>query len=175
LLLKEKIKNLITIIAPRHINRVDKVEKLCNKFNLPTQIVKKNDPIAKNKEIIIINSYGNLPRFLSLSKSVFMGKSTIESLKSVGGQSPIEAAKFGCKIYHGPFVYNFKEIYEILNKIKVSYEIRNPDELAMRLSSDLKDDKNNNKEFLVLIKDLERKTLNETMNSINKFLFNDNK
>lgn len=175
LLLKEKIKNLITIIAPRHINRVDKVEKLCNKFNLSSQIVKKNDPIAKNKEIIIINSYGNLPRFLSLSKSVFMGKSTIESLKSVGGQSPIEAAKFGCKIYHGPFVYNFKEIYEILNKIKVSYEIRNPDELAMRLSSDLKDDKNNNKEFLVLIKDLERKTLNETMNSINKFLFNENK
>ena len=45
----------------------------------------------------------------------------------------------------------------------------------MRLSSDLKDDKNNNKEFLVLIKDLERKTLNETMNSINKFLFNENK
>ena len=175
LLLKEKIKNLITIIAPRHINRVDKVEKLCNKFNLSTQIVKKNDPIAKNKEIIIINSYGNLPRFLSLSKSVFMGKSTIESLKSVGGQSPIEAAKFGCKIYHGPFVYNFKEIYEILNKIKVCHEIKNPDELAMRLSSDLKDDKNNNKEFLVLIKDLERKTLNETMNSINKFLFNENK
>ena len=175
LLLKEKIKNLITIIAPRHINRVDKVEKLCNKFNLSSQIVKKNDPIAKNKEIIIINSYGNLPRFLSLSKSVFMGKSTIESLKSVGGQSPIEAAKFGCKIYHGPFVYNFKEIYEILNKIKVCYEIKNPDELAMRLSSDLKDDKNNNKEFLVLIKDLERKTLNETMNSINKFLFNENK
>ena len=175
LLLKEKIKNLITIIAPRHINRVDKVEKLCNKFNLSSQIVKKNDPIAKNKEIIIINSYGNLPRFLSLSKSVFMGKSTIESLKSVGGQSPIEAAKFGCKIYHGPFVYNFKEIYEILNKIKVCHEIKNPDELAMRLSSDLKDDKNNNKEFLVLIKDLERKTLNETMNSINKFLFNENK
>ena len=45
----------------------------------------------------------------------------------------------------------------------------------MRLSSDLKDDKNNIKEFLVLIKDLERKTLNETMNSINKFLFNENK
>ena len=62
---------------------------MCNKFNLSSQIVKKNDPIAKNKEIIIINSYGNLPRFLSISKSVFMGKSTIESLKSVGGQSPI--------------------------------------------------------------------------------------
>ena len=62
-----------------------------------------------------------------------------------------------------------------MNKIKGCYEIRSPDELAMRLSSDLKDDKNNNKEFLVLIKDLERKTLNETMNSINKFLFNENK
>ena len=32
-------------------------------------------------------------------------------------QNPIDAAKLGCKIYHGPYVYNFKEIYEILEKI----------------------------------------------------------
>ena len=93
----------------------------------------------------------------------------------MGGQSPIEAAKFGCKIYHGPFVYNFKEIYEILNEIKVCFKIKNPDDLAVKLSSDLKDDKNYNEEFLILIKDLERQILTKTMNTINQFLFNENK
>ena len=40
-----------------------------------------------------------------------------------GGQNPIDAAKLGCKIYHGPYVYNFKEIYEILKKNNISKEI----------------------------------------------------
>ncbi len=175
LILKEKFKDLITIIVPRHIHRANNIKKLCIDLKLSSQIIKKNDEIAENKEIIIVNSYGNLPRFLRLAKSVFIGKSTIKDLKNVGGQSPIEAAKFGCKIYHGPFVYNFKEIYEILNKIKVCFKIKNPDDLAVKLSSDLEDDKNYNKEFLILMKDLERQILTKTMNTINQFLFNENK
>ena len=38
----------------------------------------------------------------------------LKKLHKVSGQNPIEAAKLGCKIYHGPYVYNFKEIYELL-------------------------------------------------------------
>ena len=38
----------------------------------------------------------------------------IKKLHKVGGQNPIEAAKLGCKIYHGPYIYNFKEIYDFL-------------------------------------------------------------
>ena len=44
----------------------------------------------------------------------------IEKLKNDGGQNPIEAAKLRCKIYHGPFVYNFREIYELLEKNSIS-------------------------------------------------------
>ena len=42
---------------------------------------------------------------------VFIGKSILQSLEKVGGQNPLEAAHQGCKIYHGPFVSNFKEIF----------------------------------------------------------------
>ena len=31
-----------------------------------------------------------------------MGKSLSKKLEKVGGQNPIEPAKCGCKIYHGP-------------------------------------------------------------------------
>ena len=44
----------------------------------------------------------------------------IKKLKNDGGQNPIEAAKLKCKIYHGPYVYNFEEIYEILEKNNIS-------------------------------------------------------
>ena len=46
-----------------------------------------------NKEIIIINSYGKASEYLSLSRSVFIGKSLIKKLQHVGGQNQIEAAK----------------------------------------------------------------------------------
>ena len=61
---------------------------------------------------------------------VFIGKSTIKHLKNVGGQNPVEAAKLRCKIYHGPYVYNFEEIYEILKKNKISKEIKDYKQLS---------------------------------------------
>ena len=40
----------------------------------------------------------------------------LKKLESVGGQNPIDAAKMGCRIFHGPYVYNFQEIYALLSK-----------------------------------------------------------
>ena len=68
---------------------------------------------------------------------MFIGKSTLKKLENVGGQNPIEAAKLGCKIYTGPFVYNFDEIYKMFENNKISKTIKSPDELANYLITDL--------------------------------------
>ena len=52
----------------------------------------------------------------------------LKKLKNDGGQNPIDAAKLGCKIYHGPYVYNFEEIYKILKKNNISKKIKNYEE-----------------------------------------------
>ena len=114
--LKEKFKNIVTVIAPRHIERTREIVSLCKNLNLNVQILNDKDIIQDNMDIIIVNSFGVLNNFYKYAKSVFIGKSTLKKLKEVGGQNPIDAAKLGCKIYHGPYVYNFKEIYEILEK-----------------------------------------------------------
>ena len=49
--LKDKFNNIITIIAPRHINRVKKIKNLCDKYNLSAQIIKKNDQILSKKKL----------------------------------------------------------------------------------------------------------------------------
>ena len=51
-------------------------------------------------------------------QKVFLLEVIIKRLKDDSGQNPIDAAYLGCKVYHGPYVSNFYEIYEILNKIK---------------------------------------------------------
>jgi 3-deoxy-D-manno-octulosonic-acid transferase len=171
--LKKKYKDIITIIAPRHIERVKSIKRSCDDFNLNVQILNKNEPILDNIEIIIINSFGILSNYFKYAKSVFIGKSTIKSLENVGGQNPIDAAKLGCKIYHGPYVYNFKEVYEILEKNYISKKIENAEELSDNLIKDLEDHRKENKKISVLINNLGQKTLADTMNKINNFLLNE--
>ena len=171
--IKKKYADIITVIAPRHTNRVEKVKSLAKKLNLKSQILNKNDKIFKDSEIVIINFFGALKEYYAYAKSVFIGKSMIKKLENVGGQNPIEAAKFNCKIYNGPYVYNFKEIYRILNKNKISKKIENYQELSRNLIIDLRKIKNQKREISSKIKRIEHKTLIDNMILIKKFLYND--
>lgn len=171
--LKKSYNNTLTIIAPRHIERSAAIKSLCDKLNLKSQILNKNETIQEGFEVIIINSFGILSNYLRYAKSVFIGKSMLKSLEKVGGQNPIDAAKLGCKIYHGPYIYNFKEVYEILEKNNVSKRINNHYQLTEHLIADLE---NNNKDidkFNNLMKNLEKNTLDNTLEGINKYIFND--
>ena len=172
--IKRKFNNVITIIAPRHIDRSVKIKSLSEKLNLKSQILNKGDFITKDKEIIIVNFFDALLDFYKYTKSVFIGKSINKKLKNVGGQNPIEAAKLKCKIYHGPYVENFEEIYGILNKNNISKEIKNYQELSRNIISDLArhDKKDYNSDT---INKLGQKTLINTMKLVNNFLHYDNK
>ena len=116
---------------------------------------------------------GFLQNYYKFSKSVFIGKSTIKKLENVGGQSPIDAVRLGCKIYHGPYVYNFKEVYEILKKQKISKQVNNTEELSTNLINDLKIHIKENDKISSFIKDLGQKTLIDTMKNIDNFLNNE--
>ena len=94
----------------------------------------------------------------------------MESLKNEGGQNPIEAAKLGCKIYHGPFVYNFEEIYEILKNNNISQEIINPENFSKDLFNDFNNFEKNFEKSSNLLNDLGSQTLEITIKNINRFL-----
>ena len=94
----------------------------------------------------------------------------IKKLQNVGGQSPIEAAKLGCKIYHGPYVYNFQEIYALLNKHRISEEILESNELSDKLSLDFSNQNEIKEEKLKIINDLGAKILNDTCEELDKII-----
>ncbi len=169
LLLKKKYSDIISIIAPRHIRRSKDIKTLSETFNFNTQILNKDEMIEEDKEIIIINSFGILQDYFKYTKSVFMGKSMLEKLKKVGGQNPIDAAKLGCKIYHGPYIYNFEEVYKILEKNNISLMIRSPEELSVNLVKDLSNIQKKNEKISYIINSLGEKTLIDTMKEIEKF------
>ena len=83
------------------------------------------DDIISKTDILLVNTYGEVTKYLSLSHLAFLGGSLVNQ----GGQNPIEAAKLGCKICHGPHIQNFREVYQYLYNSDLSKVINNDDEL----------------------------------------------
>ena len=124
--LKNKYKNLLTIIIPRHINRVNLITKQLNKMGLVTQTYQSNEKINKKIDIYIVDAYGKTKSFYYFCKNVFLGGSLIKH----GGQNPLEAARYGCNVLHGPNISNFKEIYDFLKINKISQKIITKDNMV---------------------------------------------
>ena len=74
-----------------------------------------------NIDVYLIDTYGEAKKFLRYSKFIFTGGSIITH----GGQNPLEAARLGCKVIHGPNISNFMEVYNLLKKNNISSQINN--------------------------------------------------
>ena len=116
----KKYKNLLTIIIPRHIDRVSSIKDQLLKMNLTVHLDEPKKKISPNTDVYLVNSYGKTKSFYKVCKNVFLGGSLIKH----GGQNPLEPARHGCNVLYGPHVDNFKSIYNYLDKIKVSKKIQ---------------------------------------------------
>ena len=138
-------------------------------MNLKTQIINKDNFIKEDTEIILINSFGVLNQYFRYCKSVFIGKSMNKKLVSVGGQNPLEAARLGCKIYYGPYVYNFEEVYSFLSNNNITEQIFNFNELSVKVIEDLRTPKIVNKKSLDKINLFGDEILHKTVKEMMKF------
>jgi len=164
--LKLKYPNLITIIIPRHINRIAKIEKIVKKLKLNFLIQDSFSNIKDSIDILIINSYGSTQKFLKLSKYIFVGGSLIDH----GGQNPIEVAYNNSFIFHGPYVYNFTEMYNFLNKENVSFEVKSERELIDQLDNKINAFESNNiKKKIIKIGD---EILSSTIKKLDQYIVN---
>jgi 3-deoxy-D-manno-octulosonic-acid transferase len=166
--LKRKHKNLLTIIIPRHINRIESIKKELNQLNLKTQLDEPLSSIDPKTDIYLINSYGKTKLFYNNCKNVFLGGSIINH----GGQNPLEAARFGCNILHGKNISNFKEIYKFLNENKISHLVKTKLEFEKKLDVLLSNKKNSSKIIRNKINYIGEKILNNTQKEINFYLKN---
>ena len=123
-----------------------------------------------NTDIIIVDSYGESLKFYSISKYVFLGKSLAAALTKDSGQNPIEPARLGCKIFHGPYVNNFAEIYKYLNELGVTKKVNNSNELSLSLVEEFKDNKPKNPEIAEKIETYGQNILNNFTMEIKKYI-----
>ena len=167
--LKKKFKNIFTIIIPRHVERTQSIKKELQKLNLNVCTHGSHVKPDKKIEVYIVDSYGKTKSIYKYCKNIFLGGSLVKH----GGQNPLEATRYGCKILHGPHVENFKEIYDYLGKLKVSTKIKDHSQLSIKLDK-LLSQKNNSKKIQNKLNKIGDKILNDTYNEIYKFIKNEN-
>ncbi len=160
ILLKKKIKNIITIIIPRHIDRVDQIISQISELGLNVVSHKSNKKKLSNIDIYVVDTFGESKKFYKLATTVFLGGSIIKR----GGQNPLEPARFGAKILNGPNIDNFKDVYKYLNQLKISSTINSPQQCANSII--YKKNMKKVKKMKFIGKTILKKTLNELDKSI---------
>lgn len=113
--LKKEYPALKLLLAPRHPERYSAVEALIKETNLPYGKRSNNDTF-KEKDIIMLDTMGELMKMFSLCHFAFIGG----SFSQTGGHNPLEANIWGKPVVSGDCVFNFKDIYAYLTKTKAA-------------------------------------------------------
>ncbi len=104
--LREKIPDLLCIIAPRHPERGSEILNEFQGKNLPLSLRSEDKPITEETSIYLADTLGELGLFYALSPVVIIGGSLLRK----GGQNLLEPARQNCAIICGPEMQNFEEI-----------------------------------------------------------------
>lgn len=127
--------DLLTIIAPRHPHRGEPLAVLASTSGLAAARRSLGEPVRTDTRIYIADTIGELGLIYRLGNIAFLGGSYIVH----GGQNPIEPAKLGVGVLHGPHVFNFTDVYAAFDGKGGALAVDDPDQLGMTLADLLAD------------------------------------
>ena len=133
--LKHSFPGLLTILVPRHPERGAEHRRHRPRRRPESRSARSASCRSRDTDIYVADTLGELGLIYRVAPIVFMGGSLVEH----GGQNPIEAAKLGAAILHGPHVWNFAEIYAALDAAGGAELVADAGKLTVRIGAWLKD------------------------------------
>lgn len=127
--LARRYENLLTIVAPRHPRRGEAVAEIAQDSALRVARRSLGEQPSREVDFYVADTVGELGLFYRLAPLVFVGGSLIPR----GGQNPIEPAKLGAAILHGPHVHNFTEVYAALDRAGGALQVADAKAMAAAL------------------------------------------
>lgn len=137
--IKDNFKNLILVLAPRHLQRARQIEDLINRYGFK-YIKRSNWQIGtnlSNYEVVLVDTLGELISIYNLATIVFIGKSLVKG----GGQNLLEPAGLGKPVICGPMMENFLDITQWLVGNGGVIQVKNAVELRQTILHLLKNPK----------------------------------
>jgi len=120
----------LLVIAPRHPERFDEVERLAREEGFRTirrsLLEIDRDPAA---DVVVLDTIGELAHLYRLATVVFVGGSLVPT----GGHNILEPAVFGKPILFGPHMQNFREIASTFIQAAAAVQVENERHLEHEL------------------------------------------
>jgi 3-deoxy-D-manno-octulosonic-acid transferase len=130
-ILVRNLPDILTIIVPRHPARGPEIEKILAASGTPVSVRSRSQLLDKDIGFLLADTMGELGLFFRLTDIAFVGGSLVPH----GGQNPIEPARLGCAIVHGPHMENFLAIEGELNTAGASSVATTAKEIAREVGT----------------------------------------
>jgi 3-deoxy-D-manno-octulosonic-acid transferase len=121
--------DLFMVVAPRYLERAERVAQLGRDAGLHVGLRSKNN--AEGAPVIVLDTIGELARAYRLATLVFVGG----SFTTRGGQNILEPAAQGKPVLFGPHMENFHDSVQVLVG-RGGIQVKDPEHLT-RVMSDL--------------------------------------
>ena len=135
--LLEDCEDLKLIIAPRHPERAESIQRLLTNFNLDSSLSKEIPKDFIKHSVHVIKATGLLRDLYSTATLAFVGGSLF---KEYGGHNIIEPASEKCPFIVGPFIKNFLDIVNEFKHHDACFQIHDEKELLNSSRTLLNDD-----------------------------------
>ncbi|MDR9500705.1 MAG: 3-deoxy-D-manno-octulosonic acid transferase [Desulfurivibrionaceae bacterium] len=127
--LRQEFPELFLVIAPRNIQRGPEIAALYR--GLGFSVVRRSEKGVAwgDKELLIVDSMGELVDFYQLADLVFVGG----SLVPFGGHNPLEPAAFGKPVLFGPYTADFADIVSEMLAEEAARQVKDVADLCQAL------------------------------------------
>lgn len=127
--IKQKIPELLLVIAPRHPERFTEVKRLAEQYQLAVVVRTSGQICESYTDVYLADTMGELKLLYAAADVAFVGGSMV----SVGGHNILEAAAVGAPVLFGPYMTNFKDIAERVLERGAAIQCRNSDEIIVAI------------------------------------------
>ena len=138
--ISKNLNNYKIIIAPRHPERSEEIISDLKNNKIDCSLINKSKNFKE--KLFIINTFGQMQFYFSISDIVFLGGSLVK----MGGHNPIEPARNNCAIITGPNIFNWHDIYKDMERFKSCIIFNNIKEIE----NFIKNINKNNKKLVLL-------------------------
>lgn len=130
-ILTRNLPEVLTMIVPRHPARGADIEETLAATGATVSVRSRGKPLDREDGFLLADTMGELGLFFRLTDIAFVGGSLIPH----GGQNPIEPARLGCAIVHGPHMENFLAVEGELKTAGASSQAATAEEIAREVGT----------------------------------------
>ncbi|MCX7822490.1 MAG: hypothetical protein N2260_03480 [Syntrophobacterales bacterium] len=134
--LKGDFPDILAIMAPRHLNRIDDIIKESRKRHIRVNLLStflKNQTDGTEPTLLVVDSFGLLFDLYSIADVAFCGG----TFEPIGGHNIVEPAVWGKRVLYGPSIHKVEVEHGILEKWGIGILCRNLDEFLFHAKEGL--------------------------------------